>query len=112
MTRKPRWLGSSTAADVNALRRRFRITHPFHPWSAQEFELITFLHTWGENRVYFQRKESEHLVSVPASWTDVVPEDPLVQMAAGRSLFRVPDLLELAQMVEELRRSRVKVITP
>jgi Family of unknown function (DUF5372) len=104
--------GSSTAADGNALSRRFKITHPFHPWFGQEFELITYLQTWGENRVYFHQKESEHLVSVPASWTDVVPEDPLLQLAAGRSLFRVSDLVELARVVEESRRNRVKEITP
>jgi hypothetical protein len=98
----------STAADTNALCRRFKIIHPFHPWSGQEFDLVTYLHTWGENRVYFQREESEHLVSVPASWTDVVLQDPVVQLAAGRSLFRVPDLLELVQMVEESHQTHVK----
>jgi hypothetical protein len=110
MIRKKRWLGASTAADANGLSRCFKIIHPFHPWSGQRFELITYLHTWGENRVYFQRQESEHLVSVPASWTDVVPEDPWVQLAAGRSLFRVPELLELVQMVEESSRKCVKII--
>ena len=106
-----RWPELSTAADANGLSRCFKIIHPFHPWSGQTFELITYLHTWGENRVYFQRQESEHLVSVPASWTDVVPEDPLVQLAAGRSLFRVPDLVEVVRMVEESRQKHVKEIT-
>ena len=73
---------------------------------------MTYLHTWGEHRVYFHREGSEHLVSVPASWTDVVPEDPLVHRAAGRSLFRAPDLVELARLVEGLRREGVKEITP
>ena len=72
---------------------------------------MTYLHTWGENRVYFHR-EGENLVSVPASWTDVVAEDPLVQLAAGRSLFRAVDLIELAQLVERLGRAGVKEITP
>jgi len=93
------------------LNRRFRITHPFHPWFGQEFELVTYLHTWGEHRVYFH-KESEHLVSVPATWTDVVAPDPVVQLAAGRSLFRAVDLIELAQLVEGLRRAGVKEIIP
>jgi hypothetical protein len=31
----------------------------------------------------------------------VVPEDPFVQLAAGRSLFRVPDLLEVLQIVTD-----------
>ncbi|HWS98159.1 MAG TPA: DUF5372 family protein [Candidatus Methylomirabilis sp.] len=106
------WRESSTAANGNALSRRFKITHPFHPWSGQEFDLVTHLHTWGEDRVYFQRKESEHLVSVPAIWTDVVPQDSVVQLAAGRSLFRIPDLLELVQMGERSRQTYVKEITP
>jgi hypothetical protein len=109
--RRSCWLESSTAADANGLSRCFRITHPFHPWSGQTFELVTYLHTWGENRVYFQREQSEHLVSVPAIWTDVVPEDPFVKAAAGQSLFRVPDLFALVQMVEDSSPKSVKIIT-
>jgi hypothetical protein len=112
MIRRSHSLEPSTTADANGLSRCFKITHPFHPWCGQTFELITYLHTWGENRVYFQRQESEHLVSVPASWTDVVPENPFVELAAGRSLFCVLDLLELVQMVEESPRKHVKEITP
>jgi hypothetical protein len=69
-------------AHANKLSQRFKITHPFHPWSGQKFDGITYLHTWGEDRVYFH-KEGDHLVSVPASWTDLVPEDPVVKLAAG-----------------------------
>jgi len=105
----------STTANANELSRRFKIAHPFHPWSGQEFDLITYLHTWGEDRVYFQR-EGEHLVSVPASWTDIVPEDPVVKLAAGRSVCRVQDLVELVELIQRLRgetsTSPVKGITP
>jgi hypothetical protein len=61
--------------------------------------------------VYFH-KEGEHLVSVPATWTDIIAEDPVVQLAAGRSLFRAMDLLELAELLEGLRGRHVKEITP
>jgi hypothetical protein len=105
----------STTVDANGLSRRFKITHPFHPWSGQEFDVVTYLHTWGENRVYFY-KQGDHLTSVPASWTDVVPEDPVVTLAGGRSLFRVEDLVELVGLMEGLRGKMpelaVKVITP
>jgi hypothetical protein len=111
MIRRPHWSEESTTPDASELSRRFRITHPFHPWSGQEFELVTYLHTWGENRVYFH-KEGEHLVSVPASWTDVMAEDPVVQLAAGRSLFRAMDLIELVQLLKDLREAGVKEITP
>jgi hypothetical protein len=56
--------------------------------------------------------EGEHLVSVPASWTDLVPEEPLVHLAAGRSPFRVVDLMELAELVGRVRSASVKGITP
>jgi hypothetical protein len=64
---------------------------------------VTYLHTWGENRVYFHR-EGDHLISVPAAWTDIVAEDPVVRLAAGRSLFRVGDLLELVRLLEGFAR--------
>ena len=76
--------------------------------------MITYLHTWGEDRVYFH-KEGNHLVSVPASWTDLVPEDPVVKLAAGRSACRVQDLIELVELMQRLRgetpSSSVKGIT-
>ena len=57
--------------------------------------------------MYFH-KEGEHLVSVPASWTDIMAEDPVVELAAGRSLFRAMDLIELAQLLKGLRSGGVK----
>jgi hypothetical protein len=39
------------------------------------------------------------LVSVPACWTDRIPADPVVTVSAGRSPFRLEDLLELARLV-------------
>jgi hypothetical protein len=50
------------------------------------------------------------LVSVPASWTDIIAEDPVVQVAAGRALFRAVDLIELAQLIQRLRGAAVKEI--
>ena len=60
--------------------------------------------------MYFH-KEGEHLVSVPASWTDIIAVDPVVQVAAGRALFRAADLLELAQLIQRLRGQAVKGIS-
>ena len=72
--------------------------------------MVTYLHTWGEHRAYFH-KEGEHLVSVPATWTDIIAGDPVVHLAAGRALFRATDLIELAQLLKGLRGRRVKEIT-
>jgi hypothetical protein len=37
--------------------------------------------------------------SFPASWTSAVAEDPVVAVSAGRSHFRVADLVELEKLV-------------
>lgn len=41
--------------------------------------------------------------SLPAGWTSVVPEDPFVVVAAGRSRFRAADLIDLAALLVGLR---------
>ena len=37
--------------------------------------------------------------SLPARWTSAVAEDPVVVVSAGRSHFRVADLVELVKLV-------------
>jgi hypothetical protein len=56
---------------------------------------------WGEHRVYYHDQEG-HLCSIPASWTTLAALDPFVAVAAGRSLFRVADLLALARLCAQL----------
>ena len=79
-----------------------RITHPFHPRYGQEIDFVVHRHNWGEDRVYF-REGDGHLASLPARWTSVVPDDPFVVVAGGRSHFRVEDLVDLAALVRRLR---------
>ncbi len=50
----------------------------------------------------FFRDEQARLSSLPASWTSVVTPEPFVEVSAGRSLFRIEDLLALAALVREL----------
>ena len=96
--RRKRWREQSTALATHSAKQRFQITHPYHPLFQQEFELVQYRRNWGEDRVYFQAG-GVHLTSVPASWTSLSPVDPFVAVAAGRSLFRVEDLLELAKLL-------------
>ena len=63
-----------------------------------EFDLLTYRHNWGEDRVYFQ-DEAGTLRSIPAGWTSAVALEPFVAVAAGRSYFRVADLCALADLV-------------
>jgi Family of unknown function (DUF5372) len=64
---------------------------------------MEYRQAWGEDRVYFL-DSSGQLQRLPASWTDVVGEDPFVAVAAGRSPLRVEELLRLADLVLMLRR--------
>ena len=57
---------------------------------------------WTEDRVYSHGLDSV-LTSIPSGWTDLVAQDPFVDMAAGRSHFRVVDLVELARFIEGLK---------
>ena len=79
------------------------MTHPFHPLCGREFELVEYRCAWGEDRVYFL-DTSGQLERLPASWTDVVGEDPFAAVAAGRSPLRVEELLRLADLLRRLRR--------
>jgi hypothetical protein len=68
----------------------------------REFEFVRQKQNWGEDRVWFYDAEGELRV-LPAAWTDRVAVDPFVVVAAGRSPFRLCDLLELAGFVEARR---------
>ena len=97
-----RYTKPSSALDLNGGTQTFRVTHPFHPLRGREFTLVTYRHNWGEHRVYFH-DDTGRLVSLPAQWTSVFPADPYVAIAAGRSPFRVQDLLELSQLIARIR---------
>ena len=43
------------------------------------------------------------LRSIPARWTSAGDDDPLVVISAGRSMYRVADLLELAKLIREIQ---------
>ena len=74
------------------------MTHPFHPLSGREFVFIALQHNWGEYRVrYFDEAGAPR--SLPASWTDGVPVDAFVAIAAGRSVHHIDQLLELVALV-------------
>jgi Family of unknown function (DUF5372) len=79
-----------------------RVTHRFHPLSGRSFEFVNRRKSWQSDRVCFFDDAGE-LACLPAEWTDVVPGDPFVVVSAGRSPFRTADLLELAELVGELR---------
>jgi hypothetical protein len=78
------------------------VTHPFHPWRGREFVFVVARRTWGEDRVFFLDEDGVQR-SLLRAWTDMADVDPFVALAAGRSPFRVEDLLALVELIGGLR---------
>jgi len=97
--RRPRQI----APVVSQLRKRFRVTHPFHPRRGEEFELIRYHRSWGQDESVEGRGTAGERINLPLSWTDAGAEDPFLAVAKGRSYFRVDDLVRLSTLLEQLR---------
>jgi hypothetical protein len=93
---------SSNAPHGDIEKRSFRVIHPYHPLFQQEFELLSCRQNWGEDRVWFHDRAGV-LRSIPTNWTDADGIDAFIVVAGGRSLFRIPDLLELMQRIRVSR---------
>jgi hypothetical protein len=78
------------------------VTHPFHPWRGREFVFVVARRTWGEDRVFFLDQDGVQR-SLPRAWTDAADVDPFVALAAGRSAFRVEDLVALSALIDGVR---------
>jgi len=78
-----------------------RVTHPFHPWAGREFEFVKRRHNWRADGVYVRADDGE-LVSLPAEWTDAVPDDAFMVVARGRAPFHVDGLVVLSELVASL----------
>ena len=95
------WREQSIAPPARGEAQTFRVTHPFHPLRGREFQLVDCRQTWGEDRVYFY-DDSGQLARLPLQWTDVVPDDPTVEVGAGRAHFRYHDLCRLVDLLTRL----------
>ena len=92
-----------TALNHTQLPKKFRVTHPFHPLYKREFEIEG---RWSyERRQYFVfYGDNGHKSMIPLSWTDAIEEqDVFVIISAGRSYFRVKDLLRLSELTKYLQ---------
>jgi hypothetical protein len=90
---------------VGSTDGRFRITHPFHPLHGAEYELVTRKLTWGEDRVFYYDPNGK-LKSLFTNVTDLVPPDAFSCVSAGRSAFRVDDLLDLWRLFAGRKQAR------
>ena len=96
------WSKSPTVPIRDLQAETFLVTHPYHPLLGKQFELVNYTFCWGEARVYFH-DDRDRLCSMPAIWTSVGVVDPFVEVSAGRSPFRVGDLLELQRIIHEFQ---------
>jgi hypothetical protein len=55
--------------------------------------------SWGEDRVFYYAPDGR-LKSFMANITDVFPVDVFTRISAGRSAFRMDDLLELREFLD------------
>jgi len=92
-----------TASVVHRLQRQFRVTHPFHPRRDESFSLIGYRRSWGQESVDGLDAEGKPFTA-PLAWTDAAEEDPFRVVSRGRSFGRVPELLQLARLLEEVER--------
>ena len=92
---------SSTAQVGDAEAQTLRITHPFHPLCGKEFTFIATSQAWGRWRAQFYDDKGV-VRSLPASWTNCGPVDPFLEVAAGRSVLHVGDLIALTELVAGL----------
>ena len=86
---------------TNADEQLVRVTHPFHPLFTQQLPCVGRRYNRHGERLLLQVGDGS-VWSIPPQWTDLADEDPEVAMSGGRALFRVADLLELADLVDRL----------
>jgi len=47
--------------------------------------------------------QGERLITVPLAWMDAAEPDPFYLVSAGRSYFRIEDLVLLADLLERMK---------
>jgi hypothetical protein len=67
----------------------------------REFTIATRRQFWGDERLLFY-DDQRALASIPLAWTSLARPDPFVVLSAGRSPFRLEDLIELARLVSRM----------
>ena len=80
---------------------KVRITHPFHPQSGHELEVVCRRLHWGEDRIVYAGPNGV-LRSIATHLTDLVPQDEFRRVAGGSVAFRTVDLLALCSLLDRL----------
>ena len=81
---------------------RVRIIHPFHPLLGEELVRVAERSSRHGDRVWYERADGS-VASIPRAWTDLAAPDPFAVLAEGKGHFRPGDLVELAELVADIR---------
>jgi hypothetical protein len=76
--------------------------HPFHPLFGQEINCVERRIGWGDDLLFY-RDRLGYVTALPTRWTSLEPEDPFLVVSAGRSHFRLTDLIDLASLITEIQ---------
>ena len=79
--------------------RRIRITHPFHLLGGREAEIHDRITTGGVRQVRYVAG-CTRLFCIPTCWTSLRVVDDFERASAGRSPFRIDDLVALRTIVK------------
>ena len=78
---------------------------PFHPLRGKQFDLVEHRCIYAESYLFFYDPFGR-LLQIPAVWTDFLKTDAFVEAAVGRSPLPAGSLLELAELLKQLRKER------
>ena len=102
------WHTNQTASDNLVGPLEAQINHPFHPQSGCRIQVIKVQHFKTGEALVFYRTDKK-LVTMPLAWTDLDSPDPFITLSAGRSPFRLTDLVQLAKLVKEVGQAHENV---
>jgi hypothetical protein len=91
-----------TASNRQNDDNKYYVNHPCHPLNGYQFELIRSFNSLGTIRVEFFGPDGKRL-SLPASCTTLAEEDLYIQFSNSGDLFRLPDFIELADLMGLIR---------
>jgi hypothetical protein len=92
----------STACRPREIATPVLVTHPFHPLFGKEIDCVERRIGWGDDLLFY-RDCFGYVTALPTRWTSVEAEDPFLIVSAGRSYFRVTDLIDLASLTTEIQ---------
>jgi len=83
----------------------FEIVHPFHPDRGIRLPILQ-TQLIGEERWFWYADRAGRPRRVRESFTDRAAPNDFVVQAAGRCAFRLRDLMQLADRLDQVRRER------